>query len=238
MLAMHREPVQKTLNAIPDLEEEVALNGLGEVDRVQVLRWSLSILLVMLGALWLLGIRRTQVAEPRMPVLRMDVALDPGTLFEFAPHAGRPGDPKGTNTVDPEHLKGQGRRPSLVPPLAESSLVLPQKDTISSPQPAWTEGLPVALGGNGIPRGDGGGIREELQPIHQVWWTNQSLPGVSAVVRLTVGADGVPLEATPISGPPELYPRLVRISMQWRFRVTESMKTRAPFYHFITFRCW
>jgi hypothetical protein len=203
-------------------------------------KWICSdcVLLLAFGALCPLHFRPVQTEQGhRSEVPRsVDITLDPDAFALLPKHPGRLGDPSGTNSVDPSmnHFQN-GPREMLREAQDGPLLPLPRRRILAKP---WASGLPERPGGNGIPRGDGGISQEELQPIYQVWWTSQSLPGVSAVVRLTVGADGVPLEATPISGPPGLYPRLEHISMQWRFRVPESMKTRAPFYHFITFRCW
>lgn len=222
---------------VPELREEMDLFGLRETERLPSLMLAL-VLLLALGALCLLPLSPVQTEQGlRSEVPRsVDITLDPDTFALLPKHPGRLGDPSGTNSVDPSINHFRDRPRELLREAREGPLLpLPKRQTLAKP---WASGLPERPGGNGIPRGDGGTSQEELQPIYQVWWTSQSLPGVSAVVRLTVGADGVPLEAIPISGPPELYPRLVRISMQWRFRVPETLKSTAPLYHFITFRCW
>jgi len=61
--------------------------------------------------------------------------------------------------------------------------------------------------------------------------------GASPEPRRLIG-DGVPISATPISGPPELHAQVIKSALQWRFRVPDALKSQAPFAYTITFRMW
>jgi hypothetical protein len=55
-------------------------------------------------------------------------------------------------------------------------------------------------------------------------------------VRLRLDADGVPLSATPLSGPEETWPTIVTAAMQWRFHVPERLRSQAPLRMDVLFR--
>jgi len=246
----------------PDLDLEVALSGVGESRRGLSLALAAGLTLALV---WALGSARLRAAgQERIRVLgvrlAVDLVQDPAPLGRVpreAPPSAHPGDPAGTGTVDPDLLKyqklqaGLPRSTSLTPDLDLEPRGLPvEASVLDVPQ-----GLPVARGGNGMARGDGGSrpaavapparripaasvdddeFRIVLQPIPVVKGTSRGIKG-SVLVRLSVGADGVPLSATPLGGPPETWPKIVETVLRWRFHVPERMRAQAPIRLDVTF---
>lgn len=238
----------------PDLDLEVALSGVGESRRGLSLALAAGLTLALV---WMLGaarfraagLERTRTLGVRLAV---DLVLDPvspGRAPREAPPSARPGDPAGTGTVDPDLLKYQKLLAGL--PKASSFTPDPELEPRGLPVEATVldipQGLPVARGGNGMARGDGGSrpaaapparrilaapvdddeFRIVLQPIPVVKGTTRGILG-SVLVRLSIGADGVPLSATPLGGPPETWPKIVETVLRWRFHVPERMRAQAP----------
>ncbi|WP_306598872.1 hypothetical protein [Geothrix sp. 21YS21S-2] len=240
----------------PDLDLELALSGVGESRRGLSLALAAGLTLALVWALGAArlraaGVERTRVLGVRLAV---DQVLDPAP--REAPPSAHPGDPAGTGTVDPDLLKYQKLQASL--PRAASFTpdldLEPRGLPAEAAAPEVPQGLPVARGGNGMARGDGGSrpaaaapvrrilaapvdddeFRIVLQPIPVVKGTVRGLKG-SVLVRLSIGADGVPLSATPLGGPPETWPRIVETVLLWRFHVPERMRVQAPIRLDVTF---
>ncbi|BDU74504.1 hypothetical protein [Mesoterricola silvestris] len=237
----------------PDLELELALSGVGEGRRGLSLALAAGLTLALV---WGLGALRLRAADRQRAVvsglrIAVDLVQEPG--LREAPSPGRPGDPNGTGTVDPALLKYQAlqaglpRASSFTPDLdLDPPRALPGEPTLLDLAP----GLPVARGGNGMAKGDGGSrparaaaapparlilaqpldddeFRIIRQPIPVVKGARRDIKG-SVLVRLSIGADGVPLTATPLGGPPEIWPKIVETVLQWRFHVPERMRAQAP----------
>jgi len=245
----------------PDLDLELALSGVGESRRGLSLALAAGLTLALV---WALGAARFRAAgQERTRALgvrlAVDLVLDPapqGRAPREAPPSAHPGDPAGTGTVDPDLLKyrklqaGLPRAASFTPDLDLEPRGLPAEATVLD----VPQGLPVARGGNGMARGDGGSrpaaaapvrriqaapvdddeFRIVLQPIPVVKGTIRGLKG-SVLVRLSIGADGVPLAATPLGGPPETWPKIVETVLLWRFHVPERMRGQAPIRLDVTF---
>jgi len=246
----------------PDLDLELALSGVGEGRRGLSLALAAGLTLALV---WALGAVRMRVAVPdRIRTLGIRLAPDQvtepapaGRVPPEAPPSSRPGDPAGTGTVDPDLLRyrdlqpGLTRASSFTPDLDLAPRGLPTEATVLDVPP----GLPLARGGNGMARGDGGGPRPAAapparrilatpvdddefrivsQPIPVVKGAVRGLTG-SVLVRLSIGADGVPLSATPLGGPPATWPRIVETVLLWRFHVPERMRAQAPIRLDVTF---
>ncbi|WLT30141.1 hypothetical protein [Geothrix sp. PMB-07] len=108
--------------------------------------------------------------------------------------------------------------------------------------------LPLRSGGNGLAsgtgrdsaRGSGGHIREQktydfkLIPTRQVSVRHQLKPGeptkvaADVLVRLQIGEDGVPMDASVLSGPAFLHAESIQAALQWRFEPLAPHGLKAP----------
>ncbi|MDP2815915.1 MAG: hypothetical protein Q8O19_04475, partial [Rectinemataceae bacterium] len=123
---------------------------------------------------------------------------------------------------------------------------------------AIDKSLPVVPGGNGIPKGEGRGYGtgqgngigsgkglgnpEEITILRQTIPNYPLQPGDDfellskpVGVRLLVNAEGIPMEARAVSGPPKLYDIFTRSALEWRFHVPLSVRKNAPFRFTINF---
>lgn len=108
--------------------------------------------------------------------------------------------------------------------------------------------LPLQAGGNGLARGtgrdsalgSGGLIRPpkvldfKLIPTRQVTVQHQLAPGEESAtrqplrVRILIGEDGVPTQATVVSGPDFLHEKALKAALEWRFEPLVPHGLRAP----------
>jgi hypothetical protein len=238
----------------PDLELEIGLTGIREGPRWLSLALTAPLFLGLLAAISLWRFRPGDGRQVAATASRqVSVLLEPGagTVPRQAPPSPTPGDPLGTGTVDPELLKAAALRPDL-PKVTAFTPDLTQDPPRNLPDaaslPLLPQGLPLAAGGNGMARGRGGvaepapkptprrvqvaGVEtDELRVIHQtipVIRNARKGLGGTAVVRVRIGADGVPVSATPLSGPEEVFPQVIAAVLQWRFHVPEHLKAGAP----------
>jgi hypothetical protein len=170
---------------------------------------------------------------------------------------GGEGHPLGTSSLDPRLA------PVATTALPGPSDALDPEELSRSPRAdlaslSLNPALPLQAGGNGLAwgtgrdatRGPGGsgraqapGAGPDLQvvPIRQVTPEYQLAPGQPAIstpvrVRLLIGGDGVPLQATIVSGPAFLHEKALKAAYQWRFEPLGPHGLEAPLSLTITFR--
>jgi hypothetical protein len=238
----------------PDLELEIGLTGIREGPRWLSLALTLPLFLGLLASFSLWRFRPEAPRKVSASVSRqVDVVLEPGAGASprQAPPSPTPGDPLGNGTVDPALLKAEALRPDL-PKVTAFTPDLTQEPPRTLPEgaslPLLPQGLPVAPGGNGMARGSGGaaapapkppprrlqvsGVEaDELRAVHQpipVIRNARKGLGGTVVVRVRIGADGVPVSATPLSGPEEVFAQITAAVLQWRFHVPERLRPEAP----------
>lgn len=162
--------------------------------------------------------------------------------------AGGAGHTEGTSALDP-HLADTAS-PTLSQPTEPLTpgvwTLAPRADQIEVPlNPA----LPREVGGNGLVRGIGqeasvgsGDLNQPLQPIpdHRlvlVWKTSMkyrliSQKEVNAIqslkVLILIGDDGVPFQATVLSGPTFLHDRAKAAALGWRFEPLRPHGLKGP----------
>lgn len=243
---------------VPDLELEVALSGIGEGRRGLSLALTLPLFFALLAAICLVRLERratrSSVATTgRSVAVLLDVqtpGLVPPPPAPAATPSPIPGDPMGTGTVDPDLLKYAQLRPDLpqatsfTPDLTlEAPRGLPETATTALVPP----GMPLGAGGNGMARGSGtGAARIQAKPglrqlapeeVDDLRVTKQVIPviknakrglGGYVMVRVYLGADGVPQSALPLSGPETTFPQIIAAVLQWRFHVPDRMKAQCP----------
>ncbi|MCE1204661.1 MAG: energy transducer TonB [Holophagaceae bacterium] len=192
---------------------------------------------------------------PRPPVIRVALAMEPP---EYRPPIGpRPGPPGGSHRqgnvmIDVRLLSV----PALEVVTAPPQRVLPVVDTelrALEPPMVLDRSLPVGAHGNGVPRGDGHGfgrghgdgvgngtgmggqgllkLVKSVMPDYDRAAELAPIDGQSVKVRLRVGADGVPQEATLVSGHGrrESFPAILKAALRWRFMVPAGFADQAPF---------
>ena len=238
----------------PDLELEIGLTGIREGPRWLSLALTLPLFLGLLASFSLWRFRPGPPSVVSATVSRqVDVVLEPGAGASprQAPPSPTPGDPLGTGTVDPRLRQAEALRPDL-PKVTAFTPELTQDPPRTLPEaaslPLLLPGLPTAPGGNGMARGNGGAAApapkpaprrlqvggmeaDELRVLHQpipvIRNARKGLGGM-VVVRVRIGADGVPVSATPLSGPEEVFAQITAAVLQWRFHVPEHLRGQAP----------
>lgn len=166
---------------------------------------------------------------------------------------GGDGHREGTDTIDPR-LVGLKANTLAMPSDAidpDALTLSPRAEPVSlSLNPA----LPVRVGGDGLAsgtgrdaaRGNGGRLRPLpvhdflLVAIRQVPLYHRLGPGETdrkepTRVRLLIGEDGVPIEATAISGPAFLLEKARKAALEWRFEPLSPHGLKPPFVLTLTF---
>ncbi len=198
---------------------------------------------------------RVQLAEFTEPRPAPKVLSDP---LPKAP----PGPGQGQGLPGTGHLEGNGAVDPLLQPFLRRNggeVPVPEVPVRAEPDSAGLLGdasLPVAKGGNGLARGTGrdpgrgggGGLpREELQPDYRLVLVHEEParsdlksddPSLAqpVLVRVRIGEDGVPLSATALSGPPQLFDVCVRTALRFRWEPLAPHGLKAPQVITITFR--
>jgi hypothetical protein len=181
---------------------------------------------------------------------------------DLDPIPGR-GNALGTGTVDPQLLKAAlpATQGPDVPAMAlreDAPLTLPLQPI----QVGFRKDLPVAPGGNGWPRGQGGdlgtgsgsamgtgrdgrtvagvgGELEDLQPTRRVRASLRTFDFKSTdfvIVKVLLGPDGVPRSATAIQGKAAYFQICEVTALLWRFHVPAHLARNPPISCNITFR--
>ncbi|HJV48335.1 MAG TPA: hypothetical protein VJ549_03575 [Geothrix sp.] len=73
------------------------------------------------------------------------------------------------------------------------------------------------------------------QASHQLIWGQESAAEEPVKVRIQVGEDGLPFEATVVSGPPFLHAESIKAALQWRFEPLALHGLKAPISTVLTF---
>lgn len=222
----------------------------------------LGVLVTGAGVAWLILVGAGQRSGPSL--FQASGTLRTVALSLAAPEPRAPGPAasglghvQGTGTIDPRLKHAPPPLPGLPEPLdpsAEASL--PGLRTGSSPT-SLDLSLPVASGGTGWAKGRGhdatrGGLKAEpvaLPPsgdgrlVVLLRVDARYTPPIDeedrrqpVIVRLTVGADGVPLAAEPLSGPERRFPEARAAALRWRFEPLAAHGLPAPQQVRITFR--
>lgn len=203
---------------------------------------------------------------PTLPSLRGQPVVTVSLRLPAAPPRVAPGPSpsglghrRGTDSIDPERLQEalQHRLTGPLSGLADD----PTAEVLAPPGGSGLEGLDLSLprapGGTGWAKGTGrdatrGGWKADFidaerkydrklvvllsklayfQPPYTV--EEQTVP---VIVLLTIGEDGVPIRARPLSGPRERYREALAAAMQWRFEPLGPHGLTAPHELTITFR--
>ncbi len=204
----------------------------------------------------------TEAGAPPSKVVRLMLkAFDPP---RYAPDPGRLPGPaggshrKGDGAIDVRLLALPALEEIHQPPARILPILEPELRPLDAPL-TIDKSLPVRAGGNGVPRGDGAGfgrghgdgvgdgsgqgdtallklIRSVL-PDYSQSKEEAPLDGQLVKVRVRVGADGVPIEAMPVSGNGRKgsLRAILRAAMQWRFEVPKGFASQAPFEVFVDF---
>ena len=171
---------------------------------------------------------------------------------------GGAGHREGTSTLDPR-LAGIQTSARSMPTDAvdpDELSLSPRAERIGlSLNPA----LPLQAGGNGLARGTGrdaargpGGLirppvpvpvpDQKLVPLRQVPIYHRLAPGEEGAatrqpvrVRILIGDDGVPFQATVVSGPALLHEEALRAAREWRFEPLGGHGLKAPVSLTLTF---
>jgi hypothetical protein len=164
------------------------------------------------------------------------------------------GHREGTKTLDPRlaaHATVLSRPSDAVDPDDLASASTAERVNLSL-NPA----LPSQAGGNGLAKGTGrdsalgsGGLLQppkamdfKLIPTRQVPVSHQLARGEEAAsgemlrVRILIGEDGVPLQATLVSGPEFLREKAIKAALEWRFEALEPHGLKAPLALVLIFR--
>lgn len=164
---------------------------------------------------------------------------------------GGAGHREGTSTIDPRLVSVRTTTLSM-----PTDAVDPEEPG-PSPRAEWgglslNPALPLQAGGNGLARGTGrdaargpGGLirppvpvpvpDRKLVPTRQVPIHRRLAPGEEGAatrqpvrVRILIGADGVPFQATVVSGPAILHDDARKAALAWRFEPLGSHGLEAP----------
>lgn len=194
------------------------------------------------------------------PAATSAAAVQPPVRNLVGPLApGGEGHREGTSTLDPR-LADLPSRPLSQPTDAvdpDQLSVSPRGELVDfSINPA----LPLQAGGNGLSRGTGrdpalgkGGLIRpptavpvaapdfRLVPTRRVAVNHRLSPGESTApepvrVRILIGEDGIPFQATVVSGPGYLHAESLRAARNWRFEPLPSHGLQAPVALVLTFR--
>ena len=159
---------------------------------------------------------------------------------------GGAGHREGTGTLDP-------RLAAFTSILSQPSDAVDPETLSTSPRAdaaflSLNPALPLQDGGNGLARGSGrdsakgsGGLTRpekaydfRLIPTRQVTVNHQLIPGEEAGARealrvlILIGEDGVPTQATLVSGPEFLREKAIKASLEWRFEALAPHGLKAP----------
>jgi hypothetical protein len=206
-----------------------------------------------------------RVAEGALDQARKSVSLlllEPAPADAKAParnllgpkEPGGEGHREGTNTLDPRlaaYTSALSRPSDAVDP--DELAAAPAAERVDlSLNPA----LPSQAGGNGLAKGSGrdsalgaGGLLRpsqamdfKLVPTRQVPVSYQLIRGEEAAareivrVRILIGEDGVPREATLVSGPEFLREKAIQAALEWRFEALGPHGLKAPLSLVLVFR--
>lgn len=187
--------------------------------------------------------------EPDLPGLRAPVRTPIGPEGP-----GGKGHREGTGTLDPRlaaHTTILSKPSEAVDPGELSASPTAERVSLSL-NPA----LPLQEGGNGLARGTGrdsalgqGGLARppkaldfKLVPLRQVTVQHQLTHGEASVakeplrVRILIGEDGIPIQATVISGPDFLHEKALKAALEWRFEPLGPHGLQAPLSLTLIFR--
>jgi len=170
---------------------------------------------------------------------------------------GGAGHQGGTGTLDP-------RLAAHTSPLSNPSDAIDPDELSVSPGAervyvSLNPALPGQAGGNGLARGTGrdstmgaGGITRapipvivpdfKLIPTRQIRLSHQISAGEELLlaeppqVRILIGEDGVPFQATLVSGSPKLRDKAIKAALAWRFEPLGPHGLKPPLVLVITFR--
>ncbi|MDP2877658.1 MAG: energy transducer TonB [Holophaga sp.] len=201
-------------------------------------------------------------------------AYDPEIGHLSGPAGGSNRD--GTESIDPALRNLKSVKVIIQPPasLAQVSLLEPTPtaltfDQVWAPLPrplVLDKSLPVHLGGNGAPKGNGKGfgrgdgdsvgngsgfggpnrqaitntlkLKSSVQPTWRIGRDSMAENGDAVRVKVTIDGKGVPVLVIPISGRKALFPCVVQAAQKWRFIVPPGFETLAPFDVTIDFKYW
>jgi hypothetical protein len=170
---------------------------------------------------------------------------------------GGAGHQEGTGTLDPRlaaHTSLFSKPSDAIDPDELSASPGAERVDVSL-NPA----LPGQTGGNGLARGagrdsalGGGGITRapipvatpdfkliptrQIQLSHQVSAGEEPLLAEPPQVRILIGEDGVPFQATMVSGSPKLRDKAIKAALAWRFEPLGPHGLKPPLVLVITFR--
>jgi hypothetical protein len=159
---------------------------------------------------------------------------------------GGEGHREGTNTLDP-------RLTAFTSVLSRPSDAVDPDELTTTPNAVRVDlslnpALPSQAGGNGLARGTGrdsaqgpGGLIRpprtydfKLIPTRQVPVSHQLAPGENSVametlrIRVLIGEDGIPTQATLISGPEFLREKAIKAALEWRWEPLGPHGLKAP----------
>lgn len=162
--------------------------------------------------------------------------------------AGGAGHPEGTGTLDPNLAEVQA--PALSQP---TEAMAPQARAVAPETPqmaaSLNAALPIKAGGNGLERGLGreasvglGDLDQPLRPIpdhrlvlirrvsmHYRLASKQESSAIQPLkVRILIGDDGVPFQATALSGPSFLHEQAQATALDWRFEPLRPHGLKGP----------
>ena len=170
----------------------------------------------------------------------------------FGPEGpGGEGHREGTSTLDPRLAVLSTRTPSM-PVEAIDPDELSQDPKADRALLSLNPTLPLQAGGDGLSygtggdpaRGPGGRSRppdHRLVPIHQVKLFHRLTPREEAAVaepvriRLLIGEDGVPYQASVVSGPAFLRKEALKVALAWRFEPLRPHGLKPPVPVVVTF---
>lgn len=173
-------------------------------------------------------------------MLQEPILPNPQASQHMSTNEGK-GHPKGTGTLDPRLAAYTSSRSLLSDSIGPDDLsTSPRAEQVDL---SLSPGLPLQVGSNGLGIGTG---REaatfdfSLIPIKRVMVRYQLRRGESiskepVKVRILVGDDGVPLQATVVSGPVRFHEEALIAARKWRFEPLAAHGLKAPVSSVITF---
>jgi hypothetical protein len=232
---------------------------------VAMVRWAILGIVLLLGTLaWEMEIRAEatlESPESKPSALSVPVLLrihPPPMVARTAPGPSPSGigHAKGTDSIDPALLREALTQPRAGLPLDSGpDAILPGGDGLRNLTDLDLS-LPQAPGGTGWAKGTGrdatrGGSRgpassgsprpdlklvllHEEQAVSHLPFSDPRLR-FPVVVLLTIGPEGIPTGARPLSGPKPLYPETLAAAMKWRFEPLAPHGLSAPYSLRLTF---